>query len=186
MTLVCVQCGTPLVKPAERSAKYWATRKFCDLDCVKAFKTSDVRFFEKVDVRSPDECWPWLGNLDAQGYGYLVMRGRPWRASRFMYMSRKGPLHPELFVLHSCDNPLCVNPDHLRLGTAADNSRDMVTRGRQCAREGEKNTQAKLNEGDVRAILASSASVSELADMFGVTHGAISMIRSRKRWRHVN
>lgn len=93
------------------------------------------RFWEKVDIRGPDECWPWLGCLNSRGYGLIRVHEynseAPSLATRVMMVMKTGkPIEENLFVLHACDNPTCVNPAHLRWGTAQDNIDDMMRRGR--------------------------------------------------------
>jgi hypothetical protein len=85
------------------------------------------RFLEKVDKRAADECWLWTGCCDTAGYGRA---GKRERAHRIAYQIAHGPLPDGVLVRHTCDNPPCCNPGHLRLGSFADNTRDMVERGR--------------------------------------------------------
>lgn len=80
-------------------------------------------------------CWLWLGVLSPRGYGKLKSRGHSMAAHRASYISFRGPIPGGLCVLHRCDNPPCVNPDHLWLGTNADNSADMVAKGRSARGE---------------------------------------------------
>lgn len=87
------------------------------------------RFFAKVEFRGEDECWPWTG-MRAHGYGYIWREGKMVRAHRLSYEIHVGEIPEGLLVLHSCDNPGCVNPAHLRVGTGVDNSRDAIERGR--------------------------------------------------------
>jgi hypothetical protein len=91
------------------------------------------RFWEKVDRRADDECWPWIAGTTVDGYGALAI-GTPSRryvrAHRFSLMLHLGMFDRRLLVLHDCDNPSCVNPAHLRLGTQFDNMRDMSAKGR--------------------------------------------------------
>lgn len=94
------------------------------------------RFWPKVDVRGPDECWPWKASLKTGGYGQLRIGGRNGRcgtAHRIAYTLNVGAIPAGLHVLHSCDVRHCCNPRHLRLGTNADNMRDMADRGRSRA-----------------------------------------------------
>ena len=86
------------------------------------------RFFQKF--RQGRGCWIWTGAKNSQGYGYIKHKGKMIKASRVSYEIFKGKFPPELVVRHSCDNPACVNPCHLLLGTHKDNSKDMMMRGR--------------------------------------------------------
>jgi HNH endonuclease len=90
------------------------------------------RFWNKVVKLTGDNCWVWNSETDANGYGFFwieVLR-RPVRATRLAYTLAVGPVPDGLCVCHTCDNPICVRPDHLWLGTQADNLRDMVRKGR--------------------------------------------------------
>lgn len=89
------------------------------------------RFWEKVQRRSSDECWPWRGHLESRGYGRFFLNGRMTGAHRVAYQFVRGPIPPRLMVCHRCDNPACCNPDHLWLGTARENTRDMIAKGRR-------------------------------------------------------
>lgn len=94
----------------------------------------DDRWAEKVDQRGSDECWPWLASHDADGYGRFQeptpTGQRHIRAHRWTYERWVGPIPDGSVVMHTCDNPPCVNPAHLRLGTPRDNNADKVAKGR--------------------------------------------------------
>lgn len=146
------------------------------------------RFWEKVDRGNPDECWEWIGARNSQGYGVLQVNRKPYAAHRFSYELESGHSAGTLCVLHRCDNPPCVNPDHLFLGTFSDNTRDMFEKHRAPSRAGELHGMHKLTENEVRSIRrqrATGSRVVELSEEYGVTVGTIYRIVSRKLWAHV-
>ena len=98
------------------------------------FSSNIARYWEKVDRREPDECWPWTGEVNNQGYGRFNLwhDGRRTRLlAHRLAVVLAGTLLPErMKVLHRCDNPPCVNPAHLQIGTQGDNMRDALSKGR--------------------------------------------------------
>ena len=128
-------------------------------------------------------CWEWTGGTNGGGYGVTYdSRGQHQLAHRMAYSLGKGRTGAAL-VLHRCDHPPCVRPDHLFRGTHADNVVDKVSKGRH--RWGERMPLAKLTEDDVREIRASKLKQRELSAKFGVSQGRISMIRNRKSWQYL-
>lgn len=88
-------------------------------------------FWERVERRGDTECWLWLGSVDRKGYGRLMPRhAESCKAHRYSYALHRGPIPVNAVILHTCDVPGCVNPAHLRAGSVADNTRDMVSKGR--------------------------------------------------------
>ena len=143
--------------------------------------------FSKKDftdmLRPNGDCLEWTGGCTATGYGATRAYGKHWRTHR-LALELEGIDTTGHLVLHSCDNPLCCNPDHLRLGTHQDNMDDKVSRGRQAL--GNHNGRAKLTEQDVLDIRAISGMTQRaIAKRYGVGTTAISMIINRKRWTHI-
>lgn len=111
-------------------------------------QTIAERFWSKVERRGPADCWPWLASKQGE-YGQFYLKGRPIKASRACWYVEHRRM-PKLHVLHTCDNPICVNPKHLYLGTPAQNTADKITRDRQP--HGVRHYKAKLTPGVVRSI----------------------------------
>lgn len=152
--------------------------------------TLKERFWAKVRKGGPDECWPWLAGLDGHGYGAIKDGRSVLVASRVAWMIHTGasempPRH--LDVMHSCDNPPCVNPAHLSLGTRLQNMADAVSKGRQA--RGERLPQSKVTEAVVRAIrarLASGERVRDVASALNVSKKIVIDVRRRRTWKHVD
>lgn len=149
-------------------------------------------FWARVNRASKNKCWEWTG-LVAQGpknptpYGVLGWNGKHARAHRVAYELANGPIPAGFMVLHRCDNTLCCNPSHLYLGNHDQNMQDMVDRQRRAGiGAGEQNGRAKLTQEQADAIRstyeAGSVSQQALADQYGVSQFAISMIIRRKRY----
>lgn len=145
-----------------------------------------VRFWRKVRIPSGDACWRWQGGRYTNGYGQVQLRGKKLRAHRVAWEWERGPVPPTMCVLHRCDEPLCVNPAHLFLGTNADNSADMTAKHR--SNRGQKNGHAKLSEDDVidvRTIRAIGGTLVNIATAYGLTRQAVRAICNGKTWAHV-
>lgn len=152
-----------------------------------------ARFFAKV-VKTVN-CWLWQASKDGKGYGQFRVFGRgasPAKAHRVSYMIENGEVPDGKEVCHRCDNPSCVNPDHLFLGTHYENMQDMKAKRRGCVpskgKPGELNNAAKLNAMQVHVIrqLRGTASQTQLAKLCGVDRSCISLIQRNKKWRHLN
>lgn len=137
-------------------------------------------------------CWIWTA-WKARGYGRMQIggrAGRPVRAHRVSWELNRGPIPDGMCVLHNCpdgDNPLCVNPAHLWLGTHADNMADMASKGRAARHLGEDHVNAVLTDKDVVAIRSRWPAESQraLAREFGVSPRAINFVVHMETWRHV-
>lgn len=90
----------------------------------------ESRFTRKTDKRRQDQCWPWLGSKNYFGYGWFRLNGKTTKAHRVAWLLWRGKIPDGMCVLHECDNPSCVNPKHLWIGTKGDNNRDKALKGR--------------------------------------------------------
>lgn len=147
-----------------------------------------AQFWKRVDKSGgADACWVWTGGREGGGYGQLSFRGTWVKAHRLSWEIHNGFPPGALCTLHRCDNPPCVNPAHLFLGTRADNNRDKAEKGRAC--KGERSVRSKLTDKavrEIRAMLAGGATTRATAAHFGIrNHGLMSQIRHGKRWGHV-
>lgn len=146
----------------------------------------ESRFWLKV--QKTESCWLWIGTRNRGGYGVIKENKRPKLAHRISLRIHGVTIPPGLFVLHRCDNPRCVRPDHLFIGTQADNLADMDAKGRRVIydRHGELNSFAKLTVSQVRFIRTSQKSQRVLAREMGLCKSTIGNIRRRDNWRHVS
>lgn len=146
----------------------------------------ETRFFKSI--KKTNNCWIWVGYKERKGYGkFWSVVGT--LAHRFSYFYHKGQIPKGMLVCHTCDNPSCVNPKHLWIGTAKDNQRDCMLKGRdrRVIVRGEQNGLSKLNEKQVRKIkqLKEKYKQPQLAQMFNCHQTTIHYILSGKTWKHV-
>jgi len=131
-------------------------------------------------------CWLWTHGVTNKGYGRFKLNGTMQLAHRIAYQLSIGTIPDGLCVLHRCDQRLCINPSHLFLGTPADNSADMISKGRFVDRRGPGNPRARLEWNDVREIRRlhqiGELTNSEISQMFGVCKSQVSQIVNHKRW----
>jgi hypothetical protein len=154
--------------------------------------TPAERFWAKVEVRGPDECWPWLAATSPKGYGNFWVAGRYVNAHRFAYELANGLLGPGLCALHTCDNQSCCNKRHLFSGTKGDNNRDCARKGRakvlSKGRPGEMQARAKLNPAAVVVIrlrFAQGVTRAQLARDFAVSWPLVDGVVKGRLWAHV-
>lgn len=159
------------------------------------------RFWSHVD-KSQGECWIWTKAKSKRGYGVIQIKYKSVRCHRFSWEIHNGPIPEGLLVCHKCDNPACVRPDHLFLGTHKDNMRDMSAKGRAASGDrnfmrkcpelvlrGESHPLSPFTDEDVIAIrklyLSGAASQVAIANLYGVTHRAIGRIVKGQTWKHI-
>ena len=162
-------------------------------------KTEEQRFWEKVVIKEPEECWLWTASIDTDGYGWFsfkstteTQKSKTVMAHRYSAILKYGDVSGAL-VRHTCDTRACVIPNHLLLGSHADNSADMVERNRQL--KGELHHSATLNEAQAIEILKKYqadkqsgrlyGSLERLAREFGVDKQVISRLTAGKTWKHL-
>jgi len=140
-------------------------------------------FSERVNTTSPADCWEWVASCDKDGYGVCYMKGVRRKAHRVAYALAYGKTPAHLYVLHTCDNPSCCNPEHLWLGTNRQNIDDMVSKGRSL--RGARNPNAKLTESQVRNVVKlreKGCSVVVIGRKLNIGHRTVSNICRGIQW----
>lgn len=180
------KCGTCKTKLGDQ-------KRFCSRQCanvgankarvVKMYSTRNERFWNKVN-KTPD-CWLWTAYTGKHGYGVLKFDGKVDLAHRVAWNISRPNNCDGLCVLHTCDNPPCVRPDHLFLGTKQDNSDDMFDKGRNYHPAGENSATAKLTYEEVEHIrgLRGKLKQVDIAKMFGINQPHVSRILRGKSWK---
>lgn len=143
------------------------------------------KFWKHVRIRGENECWIYEGKHRRYA-GFSDGRGNNMGAHRFSMTLKVGEIPGGMFVCHTCDNPSCVNPNHLFLGTPADNSRDMKRKSRQAHLRGEMHSRHKLTTEQVRQIRAWRAEnrpLKEIAEKFGISFQHVSAIARGEKWK---
>jgi len=148
------------------------------------------KFWTHVEKRGPDDCWLWTGRKNREGYGIMMENRRNIRSHRYSYELHKGPIADGLVVCHKCDVRNCVNPNHLWLGTVADNNTDRAVKGRTVSGRsiGEKSGMAKLTAEQVKEIrrrIANGETGKSIAADYGISDSNIDAIKHRRTWRHL-
>lgn len=149
-----------------------------------------ARFWAKVDIQGPDDCWNWIACKDRGGYGYFKLNDKGLIAHRVAWKLTYGPIPEGLCACHHCDNRACVNPRHLFLGTYKDNILDMEAKGRAIHVKGEKHGCTKVTEEQVLEIrrlyaLENHLSQTKIGILFGLKVAQVSNIVNRKSWSHI-
>ncbi len=144
-------------------------------------------FWNKVNIKEEDDCWPWKEGASPKGYGQFYDRKNVWRAHRYAYKIVQGDIPDKLFVCHTCDNPPCCNPKHLFLGDNQSNVDDMMNKKRK--RVGSDCRNAKLNESQVIKIRkmykTGNYTLVSLGELFKVDCSTIGNLITKKTWKHI-
>jgi len=147
----------------------------------------DLNYWFWPQVKKSDTCWNWLASPE-RTYGAVFFNGRKQQAHRVSYQLFRGEIPDGLNVCHKCDNPKCVNPEHLFLGTQQDNIDDMMRKGRHRSFNipfGSNSGRSKLTEEQALEIIGSDLSMSELAKQYGMSRSGIRYIKARIGWKHL-
>lgn len=140
----------------------------------------------RIERKGPTECWPWTGYKNVYGYGQFYLLGKYHPATRVIWELTNGPIANGLFVLHRCDNPICVNPSHLFLGTQRDNMRDCKAKGRN--NRGERNGMHRFTAEQVKEIRrlyeTGNDGYMKLGRKLGINRWTIRNL-IKNRWRHL-
>lgn len=145
----------------------------------------ETRFWEKIDVGDPEKCWNWIAGTQSKGYGsFGIGNGKTALAHRVAYELENGEIPEGQCVMHNCDNRLCCNPNHLDVGTIADNNLDMVEKGRQAS--GMKNGMSKLTNEQVITMRsdyqAKEKTIKEFAEEYNIHYSTARKAIHGKTW----
>lgn len=178
-------CNQPLIPDTQKNQMPIAAEMPVDKKTGR-FLPVFASFWDRV--HKTDYCWLWTGPVDEKGYGLHTRGDVTFRSHRFAYSECKGPIPTGMLAFHKCDNPPCCNPDHLFLGTYADNAHDRDKKGRQRAPRGEDHVNAKLKNADVleiSSLLSDGVSSREIENRFGISQSCVSLIKLKRTWRHL-
>jgi hypothetical protein len=159
------------------------------LEYLKIENTLENRFLTKIAKKNKNGCMLWKAfKHPIGGHGMFAVNNKMGYAHRYSYVYHVGEIPKGLHVLHKCDVPACVNPEHLFLGTQTDNNRDMYEKGRCSSGRGERNRNAKLTKTkvkNIRAKLIKGIRMTALARQYNVHRDTISKINTNKIWKHI-
>lgn len=176
----------PAASPSNLTPARRRTRRGLDLTGLVNERFTE-RFWSKVDTTG--DCWIWTRHCSPQGYGkFMLRKGVLVGAHTVSYALARGAIAPGKVICHRCDNPPCVNPDHLFIGTQVDNALDMFAKGRAQRTRGTARANALLNDDAVRHIRSVAryhGMIRDLAAEFGVSTTTIRAVRAGRKWGHV-
>lgn len=177
---VCLFCQKPYLAEKLKS-------RFCSQSCAGRSKAwqypAEERFWQGIDRTG--ECWIWIRHRHQDGYGLFRVAGKSMKVARYAWELFRGPIPDGLWVLHHCDNPPCCNPEHLFLGTHADNMADMKQKNRGHRPQGEASSFSKLVEAEVVAIRLDPRPAPQIAQSYNVAACTVWDIKARRTWKHI-
>ena len=177
----CAECGKEFARDKRCTWSYWERARFCSSACAGTANARARRLPIELAFRKKHElgtgCWHWTGAKDKDGYGLFTRDGKQHRAPVMALQLDGRPVTPGHYACHHCDNPSCVRPSHLYVGTPKQNYADAVSRKRV------RPSGAKLKPEQVIAIRAAQGTHEAIAARFGVSRANVSLIKERKTWR---
>ena len=182
MRAVCSVCGSPAVGRGYCKNHYRAFMKHGDSTHRENLR--GVPFDGRYHPDPDTGCWLWVGGVNSDGYGTWSAHGET-KAHRGSWVMHNGGIPEGMHVLHKCDRPNCVNPDHLFLGTHQDNMADLRKKGRAYGAAGEQNFGAKLTEEQALMVMVDSRTAQVIAEDYGISKEAVDLIRNGKSWKHL-
>ncbi len=180
-------CAGMCSKPTKTRDKYCSMHRARLSRHGRLDKETYIETIFKKSKLMPNGCIEWQGYKNKLGYGRRRFNGEKQLVHRMVYMLIHGgnPIPFGLLVCHTCDNPSCINPAHLFLGTQADNRQDCINKNRQRAASGEKHWASKLTEVQARRIKSSPLLSDILAKTYGVTVETVYNIKKGRTWKHL-
>jgi hypothetical protein len=182
VSVPCARCGRPFMVFPSRLGR----RQFCSQKCKSPGVANTPEQFWAITEEATNGCRVWTGPRDPDGYGWVTWCGTQKKAHRHAYELAHGPIPPGHFACHRCDNPPCVNPDHLFAGTVLDNAADAIAKGRYA--RGESAGKSKLTAEQVSQIrqrYVAGESQSALGRSFSISQSTVGNIVRRDTWKHV-
>lgn len=146
----------------------------------------DAFFAERSRLNSITGCLEWTRHINSGGYGTVKHKRKTYPAHRFAWIYKHGPVSDDTVICHKCDNPKCINVEHLFAGTTLDNVRDKIAKGRLRVPIGEESGTAKLTSAQIEKIMVDERPQSLIAKDYGVSQSTISMVKTRKVWLSVD
>lgn len=189
---LCPGCGKEVARKHGEPLSQWRRRNYCSRSCASTLLNAPrIPSAEEMVARlnagsirnATTGCLEYQGRLNTYGYSVVTWKRRPMAGHRIVYEFHHGQIAAGKIVCHRCDNRRCINPEHLFLGTPADNAADRDNKGRQA--RGDTSGRARLSATDILEIRQSNQPDAALAGRYGVGSQHIYKIKSRRVWKHI-